>query len=139
MRLNWNWLVLIRVLLAGLTGWAARVWTALKTAPIETGDIRCATPASAAAQLGFERAKVRVLRPALRTQRQTCLIDHCRTPELLRSSRVIATHRQLRRNYFSTSESSIAGHWRSKFLSCWRPCLSKALIRCSASGQVSAV
>src|ERR1700674_50698 len=34
-----------------------------------------------------------------------------------------STYRQLRRNYFSRSEPSIAGHWRSKFLSCWRPCL----------------
>jgi hypothetical protein len=48
-------------------------------------------------------------------------------------------HQQFHRNYFSTSESSIAGHWRSKFLSRWRPCLSKASTLCNVSGQVNAV
>src|SRR4030081_1390204 len=52
---------------------------------------------------------------------------------------VLIRSRQLRRNYFSRSESSIAGHSRSKFFSCWRPCLSKASTLCSVSGQVNAI
>jgi hypothetical protein len=80
MRLNWNWLVLIRVLLA--VDGRPRVWTALKTAPIETGDIRCATPASVAAPnlaLSERKFECCVLLHQ-RTQRHTCLIDQCRTP-----------------------------------------------------------